>query len=125
MNKAQLLDPTPETLTVSLDTTLDIPLKATTIDTEPFSLGLFNRATKPMQPYLDLSLPKYKLRGTSNMQISNKDCQIASQGELIRVLSNALHSTEFKLSALGSTMAHLGALDADITLDKNINLVGM
>lgn len=65
------------------------------------------------------------MRGTSQMQISNKNLAIDSQHEFMQVLSNALHSKEFKLSALGSTMGHIGALDSHLTLDKNVNLAGM
>lgn len=122
----QLLDPTPESISLSLDTKLDIPLKATTIKTEPFSLALFNRDTKPRTPYLDLSLPKYTLRGTSQMQISNKNAQFSNVDEFKKVLASALHSTEFKLSARGKTKGHIsGALHSDLTLDKNSKLVGM
>lgn len=125
VKKAQLLDPTPDSISVSLDTILDIPLKATTIKTDPFTLELFNRDTKPRTPYLNLDLPKYTLRGTSSLQISEDNAPFASQTEFMKVLSSALHSREFQLSARGSTTGHIsGALHSDLTLDKNVKLEG-
>lgn len=126
MKKIQLLDPTPDSISLSLDTKLDIPLKATTIKTDPFTLALFNRDTKPRTPYLNLNLPKYTLRGTSQMEISNKNAPFANVDEFKKVLASALHSKEFQLSARGSTKGHIsGALHSDLTLDKNSKLEGM
>lgn len=123
VNAASLLDPTPDTITFGIDTALNIPLK-TPIKTEPFTLGLFNRETKPITPWLHASFPAYTIKGFKRMVKTNKDDDILNEEEFIRTLSNAIHSKKFTLSAKGHTLAHLSALKAALTLEKDIEMDG-
>ena len=123
VNAASLLDPTPDTITFGIDTALNIPLK-TPIKTEPFTLGLFNRETKPITPWLHTSFPAYTIKGYKRMVETNKDADILNEEEFIRTLSNAVHSKKFTLSAKGHTLAHLSALKAAVTLEKDIEMDG-
>ena len=123
VNAASLMDPTPDTITFGIDTSLNIPIK-TPIKTEPFTLGLFNRETKPITPWLDASFPAYTIKGFKRMVKTNKDADILNEEEFIRTLSNAVHSKKFTLSCKGHTMTHLSALKANLTLEKDIEMDG-
>lgn len=124
VNAASLMDPTPDTITFGIDTALNIPLK-TPIKTEPFTLGLFNRETKPITPWLHASFPEYTIKGYKRMVKTNKDADILNEDEFIKTLSNAVHSKKFTLSAKGHTLAYLsGPLKAHLTLDKDIEMDG-
>lgn len=123
VNAASLMDPTPDTITFGIDTALNIPIK-TPIKTEPFTLGLFNRETKPITPWLHASFPEYTIKGFKKMVQTNKDDDILNEEEIIRTLSNAIHSKKFTLSCKGRIMAHLSALKAHLTLEKDIEMDG-
>lgn len=95
------------------------------IRTDPLNLSLFNRDVQPMQPYLSVSLPSYNLKGTTNMTVTKNDTEILNEDQFIMTLTQAVYNKKFTMSAKGSTVGHLGALKARLTLDKDIELDGM
>ena len=120
---ARILDPTPDTVSFSIDTSLKIPA-GLSVRIDPFSLSLFNREAKPMVPVLDLSVDSYKLKGTTNISIITNNTAVLDRAQFIQTLTKAVYSKRFTLSAKGSTTGHLGALKAGVTLDKDVELDG-
>ncbi|GAB1198105.1 hypothetical protein APSETT444_007413 [Aspergillus pseudonomiae] len=121
---ARILDPTPDTVSFSIDTSLKIPA-GLSVRIDPFSLSLFNREAKPMVPVIDLSVDSYKLKGTTNISIITNNTAVLDRAQFIQTLTKAVYSKRFTLSAKGSTTGHLGALKAGVTLDKDVELDGL
>lgn len=94
------------------------------IRTDPFSLSLFNRDVQPMQPYLVVNLPSYSLKGDTNMTVTQNNTDILNEDQFIKTLTQAVYNKRFTMSAKGSTVGHLGALKAPLTLDKDVELDG-
>ena len=121
---AQVLQPTPDSITFSLSASLKVPL-GLSVAIDPLDLSLFNREVKPMKPYITAPLGRIRLKGESAITVSNQTTKIQDQDEFIKFLSKAVYSKRFTLSAYGKTTAHLGKLKVPLTLDKDIELDGM
>ncbi|KAJ6000851.1 hypothetical protein N7481_001260 [Penicillium waksmanii] len=121
---AQILDPKPEEVSFTLQTSLRIPM-GLRIHTDPLDLSLFSRDITPMEPYLTVALPAYNLKGETDMTVTKNDTRILNQAQFIDTLTKAVYNKKFTLSAKGSTVGHLGALKAPLTLDKDIELDGL
>ncbi|KAL4894994.1 hypothetical protein BDV59DRAFT_211855 [Aspergillus ambiguus] len=121
---ANIIDPTPDTITFSIDTALTVPA-GLKVKTNPIALHLFNRAVKPMVTYLTVNLPSYTLNGHTKMHVTQTDTKIQDMDQWVDALNTAVYNKEFTLSAKGSTVAHLGALKAGLTLDKDVTLAGL
>ena len=91
---------------------------------DPFTLSLFNRDVKPITPFIDVSLQGYNLKGTTKMSISSNNTAVLDREQFVHALTKAVYSKQFILSAKGSTLGHLGALKAGVTLDKDVELAG-
>ena len=107
-----------------LHTSLKIPL-GLRIRINAFDLSLFKRDVKPFTPYITVELPSYSLKGSTAMTIEQNNTLILNETEFLDTLTNAVYQEKFTMSAKGSTVAHLGALKAPVTLNKNIELTGM
>lgn len=94
------------------------------IRTDPIDLSLFNRDLQPIQPYLVVSLPSYSLKGDTDMTVTENNTDILNEDQFIKTLTQAVYNKRFTMSAKGSTVGHLGALKAHLTLDKDIELDG-
>ncbi|KAJ5630161.1 hypothetical protein N7528_003818 [Penicillium herquei] len=121
---AEILDPTPSSVSFVLHTSLKIPL-GLRIRTNPFNLSLFNRDVHPFTPYITVGLPSYSLKGRTAMTIEQNNTLILNESQFLDTLTNAVYQERFTMSAKGSTVGHLGALKAPITLDKKIELNGL
>ncbi|KAB8217296.1 hypothetical protein BDV33DRAFT_232910 [Aspergillus novoparasiticus] len=121
---ARILDPTPDSVTFSIDTSLKIPA-GLSVRIDPFSLSLFNREVKPVVPFIDIALQGYNLKGTTKMSVSSNNTAVLDREQFVEALTKAVYSKQFKLSAKGSTTGHLGALKAPVTLDKDVELAGL
>ncbi|KAJ5697122.1 hypothetical protein N7488_010806 [Penicillium malachiteum] len=121
---AEILDPTPSSVSFVLHTSLKIPL-GLRIRTNAFNLSLFNRDVHPFTPYITVGLPSYSLKGRTAMTIEQNNTLILNESQLLDTLTNAVYQERFTMSAKGSTVGHLGALEAPITLNKNIVLNGL
>jgi hypothetical protein len=120
---AEILDPKPEEVSFTLRTSLKIPM-GLRIHTDPLDLSLFNRDITPMEPYLTVGLPAYNLKGETDMTVTKNNTKILNHAQFIDTLTKAVYNKRFTLSAKGSTVGHLGALKAPLTLDKDIELDG-
>ncbi|OKP11078.1 hypothetical protein PENSUB_3514 [Penicillium subrubescens] len=122
---ASVLDPKPDTVTFTVDTSLDIPL-AVKIRTDPLNLSLFNRDEKPMEPYFIAALSTFSLKGGTNMiNLTQRDNKILSQHQFVKILATAVYQDRFVISVKGSTVGHIGALKASLALDKDVELTGL
>jgi hypothetical protein len=110
-------------MTFSLAASLNVPL-GLRVNIDPLNLTLFNREVEPIQPYATVPLRHYSLKGVTNITITNQTTKVQDQDQFIIFLAKAVYSKTFVLSAKGSTIAHLGALKAPVTLDKDIELSG-
>lgn len=59
------------------------------------------------------------------MTVTKNNTDILNEDQFIKTLTQAVYNKKFKMSAKGSTVGHLGALKAPLTLDKDIELDGM
>ncbi|KAJ5086195.1 hypothetical protein N7532_010966 [Penicillium argentinense] len=121
---AQILNPKPDRVSFTLHTSLDVPL-GLRIRTDPFDLRLFDRNISPTDPYITVGLPTYSLKGKTDMIITRNDTRILNQGQFVETLTRAVYNEKFTLSAKGSTVGHLGALKAPLTLNKDVELNGL
>ncbi|KAJ5875744.1 uncharacterized protein N7473_013091 [Penicillium subrubescens] len=121
---AQILDPKTQQVSFTLDTSLNIPM-GLRIRIDPLDLSLFNRDVQPMQPYLTVSLPSYSLKGNTNLTVTKNNTDILNEDQFIKTLTQAVYNKKFTMSAKGSTVGHLGALKAPLTLNKDIELDGL
>lgn len=121
---AQILDPTPETVTFSLQTSLAVPL-GLQIHIDALSLSLFNRDVTPIKPFIKVPLSAYDLKGTTSITVTQNNSRILDEQQLITALGRAVYQERFTLSAKGSTVGHLGALKAPLELNKDVDLNGM
>ncbi|KAJ5403185.1 hypothetical protein N7509_003056 [Penicillium cosmopolitanum] len=121
---AQILNPKPEEVSFTLQTSLKIPM-GLRIHTDPLDLSLFSRDITPVEPYLTVALPAYDLKGETDMTVTKNNARILNQAQFIDTLTKAVYNKRFTLSAKGSTVGHLGALKAPLTLDKDIELDGL
>ncbi|GMF77380.1 unnamed protein product [Aspergillus oryzae] len=123
IHSAAIMQPTPDGLTFSLSASLSVPL-GLSVRIDAFNLSLFNRDVKPMKPYVTVPLEGLRLKGKSDITITNQTTKIQDQDQFTTFLSNAVYSERFKLSAYGKATAHLGKIKVPLKLDKDIELNG-
>jgi hypothetical protein len=121
---ASIMSPSPDGVIYSMDASLKVPA-GVTVDLKPMNLSLFTPDTGPKDPYIQVSLPEYHLKGNTNVTIINQTATIQNQTEFVNFLTSAVNSENFTLSAAGGTAAYLGILKADIKLNKNVELAGL
>ncbi|RMZ38050.1 hypothetical protein CA14_005074 [Aspergillus flavus] len=124
IHSAAIMQPTPDGLTFSLSASLSVPL-GLSVRIDAFNLSLFNRGVKPMKPYVTVPLEGLRLKGKSDITITNQTTKIQDQDQFTTILSNAVYSERFKLSAYGKATAHLGKIKVPLKLDKDIELNGL
>ncbi|KAF7627403.1 hypothetical protein AFLA_002784 [Aspergillus flavus NRRL3357] len=124
IHSAAIMQPTPDGLTFSLSASLSVPL-GLSVRIDAFNLSLFNRGVKPMKPYVTVPLEGLRLKGKSDITITNQTTKIQDQDQFTTFLSNAVYSERFKLSAYGKATAHLGKIKVPLKLDKDIELNGL
>ncbi|PCH06625.1 Protein of unknown function DUF3712 [Penicillium occitanis (nom. inval.)] len=121
---AMLMNPSPDSVTVSLSAGFKIP-KGFKVRLDPIALSLFNRNVTPFVPYINVALPEETFEGKANISITNQTVTLLDRGQFIDFLTVAVYEKTFKMSAKGTTTAHLGALRAKLTLDKDVELNGL
>lgn len=120
---AMLMNPSPDSLTISLNAGFKIP-KGFKVRLDPITLSLFNRNVTPIVPYINISLPEETFEGEATINIRNQTVTLLDRDQLIDFLTMAVFGKTFTISAKGTTTAHLGALKAKLTLDKDVELSG-
>jgi hypothetical protein len=121
---AMLMNPGPDSLTISLSAGFNIP-KGFKVRLDPITLSLFNRNVTPIVPYINVSLPEETFEGKATINITNQTVTLLDQDQFIDFLTVAVYGKTFKMSAKGTTTAHLGALKAKLTLNKDVELNGL
>lgn len=118
------MHPTPDSVEYSLVASLKVPAPFT-VRLDPLTLSLFVRGnTSDVVPYINIKLPEYNLHGNTTITITNQTATILDKDIFMSFLHDAVYSEHFKLSASGSSNAHLGKLKAHIHLDKSIEMTG-
>lgn len=123
IHSAEVLRPTPDSITFSLAASLNVPL-GLSVEIDAFNLSLFNRQVKPMTPFITVPLGKTHLKGNSELTVTNQTTHILDETQFVDFLANAVYSKTFTLSAYGKTTAHLGKLKIPLKLDKDVELDG-
>jgi hypothetical protein len=123
IHSAMIMNPTPSSVVYSLVASLKVPA-GVTIRLEPITLSLYTPDTGPMDPYIQVDLPEYHLKGKTTVAITNQTASILDLEQFQKFLSTAVYSENFTLSAAGSTAAYLGILKAPLKLKKNVQLNG-
>lgn len=120
-----IMQPTPDSVVLSLRASLKIP-KPFKVRLEPFTLTLFRPETKPnIIPYVNFDFPETWVQGNTTIEIINQKVAIANRDEFTEFLRAAVEGQIFKLAARGETTAHMGALKAKVTLDKEVEMGGL
>jgi hypothetical protein len=95
VHSASVLDPKPDTVTFTVDTSLDIPL-ALKVQTRPFNASLFNHDEKPIEPYFNVALPTFDLKGGTNMiSLTQHDNKILNLHQFVNTLTTAVYQERF------------------------------
>lgn len=123
IHEAMIMNPTPDSVEYSLRASIKVP-KPFSVLLDPITLHLYKNGGTPEDPYVDIELPEYYLEGNATIEISDQEVAIQNQDVWKSFLKEAVVNEKFILAAKGSTTAHLGALKADITLDKKIEEFG-
>lgn len=120
----RIMQPTPGSVVLSLNASLKIP-PPFTIRLEPLTLQLYRPETKPnIKPYINYHLPEQHLKGNATISVVNQTVEIIDVEEFTEMLKNAVYDEKFIMAARGEATAHIGALKAKVTLDKEIELSG-
>jgi hypothetical protein len=117
------MKPTPNSVEYSLSASLKVPA-GVTVKLKPMTLSLYTPDTGPKDPYITVTLPEYHLHGKTTVNITNQTAEILDKSQFIDFLQSAVNADSFKISAYGKTAAYLGALKADITLNKKVDMTG-
>jgi len=117
------MNPTPTSVEYSLVASLKVPA-GVTVDLKPMTLSLYTQDTGPKNPYIQVTLPEYHLKGATTVTITNETATILDEPQFERFLASARGAENFTISAYGATNAFLGVLKESITLKKNVPLNG-
>lgn len=71
-----------------------------------------------MLPYISVNMPGYNLKGNTKMHVTQHNTMLENKADWVKMITDAVHLERFTLSVQGFTVAHLGALKADVTLDR-------
>jgi hypothetical protein len=123
IHEVAIMSPTLNSTVVSLRASIKVP-PPFTVNLEPITLQLYRPETKPFTPYIEIPLEAQKLKGNTTITITNQTINILEKREFIEFLRSAVTNEKFVMAARGKTTAKIGALKADITLDKHIELNG-
>ena len=88
------------------------------------TLSLYTPDTGPKDPYIQVTLPEYHLKGATTVTITNETATILDEPQFEKFLASAVGAENFTIAAYGTTNAFLGILKAPITLKKNVPLNG-
>ncbi|KAL1954132.1 hypothetical protein VTO42DRAFT_1712 [Malbranchea cinnamomea] len=124
IHSAMIMNPTPDSVDYSLVASISVP-KPFTVRIDPITLHLYRDSSSPDNPYISVDLPEYRLKGNTVIEIANQTVKIRNHDEFKAFLKESVYQEKFILAAKGSTTAHLGALKADITLDKKLEEYGL
>ncbi|KAH8881400.1 hypothetical protein GQ53DRAFT_588238, partial [Thozetella sp. PMI_491] len=111
----------PTELQISLSSDLNIPA-GLTVDLDTIDLYLYNTNATVFSPYAKVNIPGLRVHGDTPINIDEEVVGITNETELIGFLNDVFASRTTTLSARGNTTAHLGALNAHVTLDKSIEI---
>jgi hypothetical protein len=123
INSASIMNPTPDSVVYSLSASLKVPA-GVTVDLKPMTLSLYTKDIGPKDPYIQVNLPEYHLKGKTTITITNQTAEILDKTQFIDFLQAAVNAEKFSISAYGTTAAYLGKLKANIKLKKDVDMTG-
>lgn len=119
---AGLTNPTPDQIDVSLHSSLHVPAGLSArMDAQ--TLGFYIDAHEKM-PFLEVDLPEYYLKGTSQLIITNQTRPILNQTAFTSFLINSLNTRNFTMYVRSKTTIHLGSLKTKVDINKGIRIPG-
>jgi len=118
-----LTNPTPDNITISLHTELKSP-GALSSQMDPQMLGLYN-SKNDAQPFLEVPLPAYTLKGTTDVIVTNVTRPILNETQFADFLRNSLNTRNFTIYVKSKTTIRLtSSLHYDVMLSKGIKVPG-
>lgn len=123
IHSAMIMNPAPDNVEYSLVASIKVP-PPITVHLNPITLHLYRHQSNPSNPYIDIDLPAYDLKGNSTISVKSQEVGILDMDEFTKFLTAAVHQETFTLAVKGSTTARLGKLKADVTLDRQIEQPG-
>lgn len=115
--------PTPNSVEYSLSASLSVPA-GVAVDLRPMTLSLYTKEIGHKEPYIQVDLPSYHLKGKTTLTITDQTATILDKGQFTEFLESAVNAEHFKISAYGTTAAYLGKLKANIKLNKDVDMTG-
>ncbi|RDW60250.1 hypothetical protein BP5796_11856 [Coleophoma crateriformis] len=119
---ASLLNPSPNSVQMSLVSTIDTP-SAITTNLKPLNLSLAGPDNKT--PFLAILLPEKDLKGKTTIEVQGQTAAITNMESFESFLAVAMYNKNFTMQATGTTDAFLGAIRAPVTLNKQIEMAGL
>lgn len=112
----------PNTVNISLQTSLDTPLPA---KIAPLRLSLYNKNATTYSPFINITLPELSVNHKTNASITNQTVHVLDHDQLVAWFNDVFDNEMVKLSIYGKPDVSLGTLKSHPTLDKTIELPGL
>lgn len=122
INGGALVVQSPDTLLLSIDTSLKTPLPAML---SPLNLFLANGNQSGFNPFLNFTLPEKRISGTTPIHIVNQTVPITNATALTSWFADLYDQDEVKIKVHGKTQIALGKLKSKPHLDKTIEIKGL
>ncbi|KAH9886403.1 hypothetical protein F4778DRAFT_774074 [Xylariomycetidae sp. FL2044] len=110
-----------DAVVIGLETALSVPA-GLRVRLDPFVLYLYNKDTADFSPFTSVALDDQHMSGHTAISVANETVRVENRTELYSWLNETLYGQYSRISAKGRTTAHLGALQADIKLDKTVEI---
>lgn len=122
ITSTKLLNPTPEAIEFSMVGSFSVPMS---VNLDDVPIKLYRDIDQDVPPWTGITIPGMHLEGNTTLQVQGQKARIHHMDEFTKFVGQALNQKTFSLKVMGSSTVHIGALSADITLDKNIEMAGM
>lgn len=117
-----LTNPTPTHIDLSLHTQLKTPGPISAhIDAQ--TLGLYS-TKDDTKPFLEFDLPSYRLKGTTDVIVTNQTRPILDQNLFGEFLANSLNTKNFTMYVRGKTIIRLAGFHYNVKINQGIKVPG-
>ncbi|KAJ5116795.1 hypothetical protein N7456_001143 [Penicillium angulare] len=115
--EAHVMQPRPNSIQLSMKASLKLPTSIP-VQTNPFSLSLFNRALPGNSTWATVYLPNTDIKKTATIEVHQRT--ELNPEQWMYYVHQAIFLAHAPLSVKGSIHASIGKLKAAVTLDKDI-----
>lgn len=116
---------TPETLMVSLETSLDTPIPAVIDETTLFLYNSETQEGSDFTPFLNISIPSTHISKDTSIFINNQTATVTNETELEYWFNRVFDDPRVDLSVRGDTTIHLSSLHYGAHIDKTVEFASL